>query len=71
MIDAIHSLDSFRTIIEYREEVCQELSKELDEATIQFNDHKMDVMLLTSNQGGDISQAKEVLIVFIIIESNS
>lgn len=49
MIDAIHSLDSFRTIIEYREEVCQELSKELDEATIQFNDHKMDVMLLTSN----------------------
>lgn len=61
MIDAVHNLDSFRTIVEYREEVCQELSKELEEAIGALNDHKMDAMLLDPSQMVDASRGdKEV-----------
>jgi hypothetical protein len=43
MMEAIHNLDTFRTIIEYREELCQELSKEFDEAISKHNESKLDV----------------------------
>ena len=45
MIDAIHSLDTFRTIIEYREEVCVELAKEHDETLTKLNETKLDAQL--------------------------
>jgi hypothetical protein len=58
MMEAIHSLYTSQIIIEYREELCQELSKVLDEAILKHNESKLNVQLFQSQNS---KKAQQVL----------